>query len=596
MKKYLLILIVLLFGQMLFAQINSYIGIVRPQKTEASMKFDEEKMEETLKKNGKKKTEAKEEEDDEDEDEEEEAKKKEESKYDKKIDTTTFGSGFVYVAKDGKNYVITNRHVVGDAEMACFELVDPVSGEKKLYDDLKVVYLSDDMDIALIAFSKKEFKNGFEFYEKEVYDGMEVYSAGFPALKNKPSWQFAKGNISNAKAEIKELMDPKVSFVIQHSAPIDSGNSGGPLLIEDKTTEIGYRVVGINTWKAYNRALAGFTIPVSTLKTFIETALSTKNNDSEDVKSRAEKFAKFLGETPSSVYSSSPFEDCMKYVSNEYADSITLKQFNNVCTQLGISSWAFTSNYNVSQRKYIIARYILTKYKIIRDPEKRKYYKYKVDEESIKKNDDNSYTILFKCEEEKKKNTIETVWTKEFGIWRLKFISFKKGSTDYDVEHKYSMDRDYLIRFEPDGGVSTLNFIIPVFGDNIDEFTFGCSFQGIDFYKYAGTGGGLLWQYKDGVNHLFFDFGLYLGVNFTLGSKLNIIPNVSAHTLFDIVTNNPAGGWAWNAGLIFKIGPVKNPWVIINAFYQDNFIYPLRDNQDNYRYGTVGVGLGWRNF
>ena len=42
-------------------------------------------------------------------------------------------------------------------------------------------------------------------------------------------------------------MNPDISSLIQHSAEVDRGNSGGPLLIPSKTTETGYLVIGINT-------------------------------------------------------------------------------------------------------------------------------------------------------------------------------------------------------------------------------------------------------------------------------------------------------------------------------------------------------------
>ena len=42
---------ILFFGDLVFAQVNSFVGVVRPQKTENAMKFDEEKMQETINKN-----------------------------------------------------------------------------------------------------------------------------------------------------------------------------------------------------------------------------------------------------------------------------------------------------------------------------------------------------------------------------------------------------------------------------------------------------------------------------------------------------------------------------------------------------------------
>lgn len=65
----------------------------------------------------------------------------------------------------------------------------------------------------------------------ENEDGTEVWSAGFPGLGGKPMWQLGKGTITNASAKIKELIAPNISTIIQHSAEVDAGNSGGPLLL-----------------------------------------------------------------------------------------------------------------------------------------------------------------------------------------------------------------------------------------------------------------------------------------------------------------------------------------------------------------------------
>jgi len=61
-----------------------------------------------------------------------------------------FGSGFVFVAKDGSNYIVTNRHVVSQAETASIEF-EGENGAVITYDNLKIVNTDEDLDLAVLA-------------------------------------------------------------------------------------------------------------------------------------------------------------------------------------------------------------------------------------------------------------------------------------------------------------------------------------------------------------------------------------------------------------------------------------------------------------
>ena len=108
-------------------------------------------------------------------------------------------------------------------------------------------------------------------------------------------WQLGKGSVTNAKARIKELLDPSVSTLIQHSAEVDSGNSGGPLLIKDNSAA-GYSVVGVNTWKASYRQNTNFSIPAAVIKKFLNEAVS-KSNSAATIDLRLEEFKMVLDDS-----------------------------------------------------------------------------------------------------------------------------------------------------------------------------------------------------------------------------------------------------------------------------------------------------------
>lgn len=223
-----------------------------------------------------------------------------------------FGSGFVYVDSNGNNYIITNHHVIDTGLTASVEFED-ADGNPIKYDNLSVVAVDDEIDIAVLKFadSKKPFSKGLKLSSAKVTDGMEVYSAGFPGLGNKPVWQLGKGIVTNSNTRIKELLDPSISSIIQHSAEVDSGNSGGPLLITSKESS-GYEVIGINTWKATYRQNTNYAIPSKVINDFINSRVLSSNNN---VVAKAEKHNEMLIKILNNEDKDLDFTDFAKYVS-----------------------------------------------------------------------------------------------------------------------------------------------------------------------------------------------------------------------------------------------------------------------------------------
>ena len=185
----------------------------------------------------------------------------------------SFGSG-VLIEQDNKKYVLTNLHVVGYAQNVTisFEL-----HEKKLrYPHCRVVATSPACDLAAIELPSENELIALPLYSGEVTEEMAVVAAGFPGLANKPSWQMTRGFISNARLEIDE---PSASHIIQHSASIDPGSSGGPLLYKGEDNK--YVLLGINTWKAFYREGVGMAIGVEDIKAFLDQIDSLPGNDAK---------------------------------------------------------------------------------------------------------------------------------------------------------------------------------------------------------------------------------------------------------------------------------------------------------------------------
>ena len=179
-----------------------------------------------------------------------------------------FGSGFFIRGQNKKIYVLTNYHVAAYASSLSLE-IENIDGAKIKIENCPVVAIDEELDLAIAEVNDKSVKSFLNFAAKLPADGADVWSAGYPGLGGKPLWQLGKGTVTNSKTRLSNIVDPKKSFFIQHSAPIDSGNSGGPLLIKSPNSPEGYEVIGINSAKAVFRQSTNFAIPATSIKNFI---------------------------------------------------------------------------------------------------------------------------------------------------------------------------------------------------------------------------------------------------------------------------------------------------------------------------------------
>jgi serine protease Do len=171
----------------------------------------------------------------------------------------------MYRNENGTSYLVTNRHVVQQAYTArvVFESLD---GPVTSYDDVPIIYADDEIDMAVLELPPSLKAAGFPIQEGRAEDGDFVYAAGFPGLGGRLLWQLSAGIISNAAVRI----DSHYEYLLQHTASIDRGNSGGPLLVRDADSPAGYAVVGINTSKAARRENTGFAIPTVHIREVID--------------------------------------------------------------------------------------------------------------------------------------------------------------------------------------------------------------------------------------------------------------------------------------------------------------------------------------
>ena len=314
----------------------------------------------------------------------------------------TFGSGFIYYSSNGTPFIITNKHVVSEYETVnvYFENDDGSTSEFK---ELKIVATDDDIDIAIIALPEGFKRKGLELYSESIYDGDDVWSAGFPGLGGEPMWQLGKGIVSNSKAKIKELLDPSISTLIQHTAEIDGGNSGGPLLVKNSKANAGYSVVGINTWKAYYRQNTNYAIPAKVIKDFVEKNAS--GNATIDINTRVNSFVKAMS-------NDDDFYGLSRYISKAMISEMgqtAFKKTLSIAPEAVRSTAIETFIYNpIDGMRFCIAYWIWTEFRTSDGFETPILG-------SLSENAE-IYSLEFNPDS---KSSVGTKWIKENGQWKL---------------------------------------------------------------------------------------------------------------------------------------------------------------------------------
>lgn len=170
-----------------------------------------------------------------------------------------FGSGFLVRWHDD-TFVVTNRHVMEgavEAEVLFAGDVENAKRDRKTTRVATLVAAEASDDIAVLRIEGKDLP-ALTFRSEPPREQETVIAAGFPGMGAMPSFQVTRGVVSNAHFG-SEAEDTGIAY-LQHTAAIDPGNSGGPLLDD------GGRLIGMNTAKMTGRENVSFAIPTSRLR------------------------------------------------------------------------------------------------------------------------------------------------------------------------------------------------------------------------------------------------------------------------------------------------------------------------------------------
>jgi serine protease Do len=334
-----------------------------------------------------------------------------------------FGSGFLYSDARGNFYVITNNHVISQAHTISitFERSD---GTTRKIENLRIIATDVEADLAIMALPEGEkplVTRGLSLLARTVDEGEDAYSAGFPGLGITPIWQFGRGMVSNASVKFPKSINDETMMgpYIQHTAQVDSGNSGGPLLVAQSNAPSGYAVAGVNTLSGLRRQAANYAIPVNTLQTFINNALNPKPDTfRSEFDKLLEDFIKGL-EINGAVYPhiAENLSTICIGENAEYAFEEMLKKANISVRRA----------FNEKSREDLIGAMGIAVAWIIEDSIRTGSGALKVSLKEVS-GEGEEYTVLFTINNKK---DVKSVWIREYGNWRIKaFGTVAAGDKD----------------------------------------------------------------------------------------------------------------------------------------------------------------------
>ena len=163
------------------------------------------------------------------------------------------GSGFLW---DANGHVVTNYHVVDDADFVRVKLTDGTEWEAEILGQAPEF----DLAVLKIAAPQSKLRALAIGQSANLEVGQKVYAIGNPFGLDQT---LTTGIVSGLGREIDSQAGGVIRGVIQTDAAINPGNSGGPLL------DSRGRLIGINTAilsRSGTSAGVGFAVPVDTVR------------------------------------------------------------------------------------------------------------------------------------------------------------------------------------------------------------------------------------------------------------------------------------------------------------------------------------------
>lgn len=152
------------------------------------------------------------------------------------------GSGFFV----DERHVVTNHHVVADGQLPYGRAISIVLADGRDWLPVTVVWTDESLDLAVLRASPGQDRSSLALRMAEPARGAEVYAVGYPGSADRASGDILQstltdGILSKPPFEARWGAGSSLARVLQHTAAISPGSSGGPLL-----DACGY-ALGVNT-------------------------------------------------------------------------------------------------------------------------------------------------------------------------------------------------------------------------------------------------------------------------------------------------------------------------------------------------------------
>lgn len=204
--------------------------------------------------------------------------------YDSVVTVSTFknglayasGTGFVYKKSGSVAYILTNAHVINNADEVYVKLTNGTNEKAEIIGSHTMA------DIAVLSISSDKVIKYAEIGSSEKSKiGDTVFTVGAP-LDSAYSWTVTRGilsgkdrlvEVSQSNSGYKSLYnDSYMMNVLQTDAAINSGNSGGPLANGNG------EVIGITSLKLVSSGVEGmgFAIPIETALKYAEKLINNE--------------------------------------------------------------------------------------------------------------------------------------------------------------------------------------------------------------------------------------------------------------------------------------------------------------------------------
>ena len=170
------------------------------------------------------------------------------------------GTGIIV---DSNGYILTNSHVISDGEAKSVSVMFNDGSTE----DGEILWHDAQLDLAIVKVNKAGL------IPAELGDSDNVKIGDISIAIGNPYGLDLKGTVTqgiiSGLNRTITTENATMTGLIQTDASINSGNSGGPLLNENG------QVIGINTAKTSEGESLGFSIPINSAKSIIESVISS---------------------------------------------------------------------------------------------------------------------------------------------------------------------------------------------------------------------------------------------------------------------------------------------------------------------------------